>query len=206
MANLYKGLPKKRVEEVLDMVGMQKRAKDKVKTYSLGMKQRMGIARALLNNPEVVILDEPTNGLDPQGMKEIREMIVQLSLEQDITFFISTHLLHEVELMCNKVGILKQGKKLTEGLVNDLLHSDIETIKIHTPAPEKGVNLLKNITYVKSIDIVAEGLKLKVEKGFSEELINLLVAKKMPVKYVVPLNQSLENYFIKLTEGGEHIA
>ncbi len=121
MAGLYSDLPPGRVEEVLEMVGLKTRGNDKVSRYSLGMKQRLGIAMALLNQPEVVILDEPTNGLDPQGMKEIREMIVQLSLEQDITFFISSHLLHEVELMCNKVGILKEGKKLAEGSVQELL-------------------------------------------------------------------------------------
>jgi ABC-type multidrug transport system ATPase subunit len=101
--NLHPNVPKKRIGEILDIVGLADRAADKVDTYSLGMKQRLGIARALLNYPKLVILDEPTNGLDPQGIKEVREMILQLALEQDITFFISSHLLTRGRLLLAKV-------------------------------------------------------------------------------------------------------
>ena len=115
MANLINNMPKGRVDEVLEIVGLSSRAKDKVKTYSLGMKQRLGIANALLNNPMLVILDEPTNGLDPQGMKEIRDLVCELASKKNITFFISTHLLHEVEQICNKVAILHHGKIVSQG-------------------------------------------------------------------------------------------
>lgn len=115
MANLLPGVTKMRVNEVLEMVGLKDRAKDKVRSYSLGMKQRLGIANALLNHPRLIILDEPTNGLDPQGMKEIKEMIAQLASERGITFFISSHMLHEVEQLCTKVGIVQNGKLLAEG-------------------------------------------------------------------------------------------
>lgn len=120
MANLVPGIKKDRIEEVLEIVRLSSRAKDKVKTYSLGMKQRLGIANALLNNPKLVILDEPTNGLDPQGIKEIKEMIIQLASEKDITFFISSHLLHEVEQICNRVGIIDNGKLLREAGIMEL--------------------------------------------------------------------------------------
>lgn len=120
MANLVPGIKKGRIEEVLEIVRLSSRAKDKVKTYSLGMKQRLGIANALLNNPKLVILDEPTNGLDPQGIKEIKEMIIQLASEKDITFFISSHLLHEVEQICNRVGIIDNGKLLREAGIMEL--------------------------------------------------------------------------------------
>jgi len=132
IAKLYKQVNHKRIEEVLEMVDLKSRCHDKVKTYSLGMKQRLGIARALLHHPKLVILDEPTNGLDPQGMKELREMIKRLAKEEKITFFISTHLLNEVEQICNKVGILKNGKMIAQGNVKDLLAEDMETVEIHT--------------------------------------------------------------------------
>jgi ABC-type multidrug transport system ATPase subunit len=121
MANLVPGLNKSRIDEVLEIVRLTNRAKDKVKTYSLGMKQRLGIANALLNNPQLIILDEPTNGLDPQGMKEIKEMIAQLSSEKNITFFISSHLLHEMQQLCNRIGIINDGKLLVEGNVKELV-------------------------------------------------------------------------------------
>ena len=114
MANLLPEVSKDRIEEVLNIVGLHQRAKDKVKTYSLGMKQRLGIANALLGNPRLVILDEPTNGLDPQGMREIKELIVQLAAEKDLTFFISSHMLHDIEQICNRIGIIDQGKLLLE--------------------------------------------------------------------------------------------
>jgi ABC-2 type transport system ATP-binding protein len=126
MANLVPGISKSRINEVLEIVGLRNRAKDKVRTYSLGMKQRLGIANALLNNPQLIIFDEPTNGLDPQGMKEIREMIVQLSSEKNITFFISSHLLHEIQQFCNRIGIINDGKLLVEGNVNELVGNSNE--------------------------------------------------------------------------------
>ncbi|OEH85371.1 ABC transporter ATP-binding protein [Desulfuribacillus stibiiarsenatis] len=120
-ANVYGDVSKEQILEVLEMVQMTEKSKAKVKTYSLGMRQRLGIARALLHRPELVILDEPTNGLDPQGIKEMRELIQQLAFEKDITFFISSHLLKEVEMTCTKVGILNRGKFLAEGQVEELV-------------------------------------------------------------------------------------
>ncbi|UNC91401.1 ABC transporter ATP-binding protein [Candidatus Contubernalis alkaliaceticus] len=206
MAGLYSDLPPGKVDEVLEMVGLKNRSRDKVSRYSLGMKQRLGIAMALLNQPEVVILDEPTNGLDPQGMKEIREMIVQLSLEQDITFFISSHLLHEVEQICNKVGILKEGRKLAEGTVQELLKKDYEAVEVLTSSREKAVKVLENTGFARDFSSTERGIRMKVDKGYSEELIRRLVHGGVPVQYVIPENQSLEKYFIKLTQGGEQIA
>ena len=206
MADFYDHVPRKRIDEVLEIVGMEKRAKEKVKTYSLGMKQRLGIARALIHSPELVILDEPTNGLDPQGMKEVREMIIQLSIEQNITFFVSTHLLSEVEVLCNKVCILKRGQKIEEGVVKKLLNKDYEVLDIYTPSVKKAMDCLIRDNRVISINPFSEGFKIEVQQGYADKIVKILVEDNVPVRYVIPRNQSLEDYFIEQTKGGEHIA
>ena len=110
-----------KVLEVLEVVGLSDRKKDKVSTYSLGMKQRLGIAQALLNDPQIIILDEPANGLDPLGMVELRELILKLNTEQGITFFISSHLLDELQTICNKLVIIKSGTIAWQGAKDDFL-------------------------------------------------------------------------------------
>ena len=120
IAELYGDKAKKRVDEVLKIVEMEDAANKIVNNYSLGMKQRLGIARAFLNDPDLIILDEPTNGLDPYGMKSIRELVVKLAKQYNKTFIISTHLLNEVEQMCNKVGIIHNGILIEENYINEL--------------------------------------------------------------------------------------
>ena len=110
-----------KVLEVLEVVGLSDRKKDKGSTYSLGMKQRLGIAQALLNDPQIIILDEPANGLDPLGMVELRELILKLNTEQGITFFISSHLLDELQKICNKLVIIKSGTIAWQGAKDDFL-------------------------------------------------------------------------------------
>lgn len=110
-----------KVEEVLEIVNLKERGNDKVGTYSLGMKQRLGIAQALLNNPKVIILDEPANGLDPMGMIELRELILKLNKEKGITFFVSSHLLDELQKICNRLIIIKEGSIVWTGYTKDLL-------------------------------------------------------------------------------------
>lgn len=127
-ATLYGEKALHRVDEVLEIVEMNEAAHKKVKAYSLGMKQRLGIARAFLNDPDLIILDEPTNGLDPHGMKSIRELIVSLAERYDKSFIISTHLLSEVEQMCNRVGIVHQGKMIEEREMKDLLATQLKNM------------------------------------------------------------------------------
>ncbi|NLD47759.1 MAG: ABC transporter ATP-binding protein [Clostridiaceae bacterium] len=124
IANLHPEVSKERIEEVIQIVGLKDRIKDKVKKYSLGMKQRLGIGRALLHSPKLIILDEPTNGLDPKGIREIRELIGKLASTEKVSFMISSHLLSEVEQMCSSVLIINQGKILKAGLVKDLVKDD----------------------------------------------------------------------------------
>jgi len=206
IANLHPQVQPSRIEEVLDMVGLSGRSRDKVGTYSLGMKQRLGIARALLNRPCIVLLDEPTNGLDPQGIIEIREMISQLALEQDITFFISTHLLHEVEQVCSKVAILNRGRLVAREPVKDLLGKDSELVKVRTMDTAKALEILQGINYINSVKVSPGGLEVELEKGRSAELNQLLVLGGVLVDYLVPKKQSLEELFIELTGGGNQVA
>jgi len=119
-ARFYPGVGKQRVDEVLEIVGLTPFQHEKVAGYSLGMKQRLGLAAAMLSKPELLILDEPTNGLDIEGMVHIREIIMHLAREEQITFLISSHLIHEMELMCNRMGIIHQGRLVREGLVSEL--------------------------------------------------------------------------------------
>lgn len=121
MAKLIDGTSDKDIDKLLELVGLKDRSKDKFASYSMGMKQRLGIANALLGNPDLIILDEPTNGLDPYGMRDINELIVSLAKTSNKTFIISSHLLHEMEGICNRVGILHYGKLCIEGDVKKLV-------------------------------------------------------------------------------------
>lgn len=195
-----KDISKKQIMDALELVGLQKRYKSKVKTFSHGMKQRLGIAQALLHDPDLIILDEPTTGLDPQGMKEIRELIVYLSKEKRKTIFLSTHLLSEIELVATRMVILNKGSNKAEGYVKDLL--DSKNVKVTFELDE--VDLAKKI-------ILESGWKDKFESQSENKFIFLLVNEDIPdlVRYfvengikvssVVP-TRSLEDYFLKITE------
>jgi len=206
IAKLHPELSKDRIAEVLDIVGLTQRSRDKVKTYSLGMKQRLGLAMALLNRPKLVFLDEPTNGLDPKGIIDMRAMISQLALEQDITFFITTHQLNEVEQICNQVAILKEGELIEQGSVKELLNKDNEYVEVFTEEHEKSLGLLNDLEFVKSAQSSKYGVQVELEKGYSGDLIHFLISQNIKVNYVTPKNQSLEQFFIELTEGEiEHV-
>lgn len=129
MANLIPGIQKGKIDEVLEIVGLRKRARDKAGTYSLGMKQRLGIANALLGDPKLIILDEPTNGLDPQGMQEIEEEIIQLASEREVTFLISSHLLQNMQHICNRIGILQDGHLLVEDKIENLCDGSPDSLE-----------------------------------------------------------------------------
>ena len=124
MAKIMPGVSDLDIQNVLDLIGLKDRGRDKFKEYSMGMKQRLGIANALLGDPKLIILDEPSNGLDPYGMKEINNLIVSLAKRCDKTFIISSHLLHEMEGICNRIGILHSGKLCIEGEVRTLINDN----------------------------------------------------------------------------------
>ncbi|MFO7525224.1 MAG: ABC transporter ATP-binding protein [Ignavibacteriaceae bacterium] len=194
-----KEISKTRIMEILEIVGLEKRANSKVKTYSHGMKQRLGIAQALLHDPELIILDEPTTGLDPQGMKEIRDLILMLIKEQKKTIFLSSHILHEVELVANRMIIINKGKTMVEGYVQDLLKTSMLKVTFEVDDEIKSIEHLKESKWFEKLD---DTLKGKLIFSLENEEIHLLnkffVEKGVRVNAIVP-TRSLEDYFLKIT-------
>ena len=194
------GADRKRIMEVLDLVGLVHRASDRVKTYSHGMKQRLGIAQALLSDPELVILDEPTNGLDPQGMKEVRELIVHLSRDKKKTIILSSHLLNEIELVANRMVIINYGELVVQGEVSKLLDEGEKYVVIKANPQEKVRSVLrqqkKNIRKYE----VKEGI-FEVQMDFADipDLNKGFVRAGVHVQALIP-KRSLEDLFLSMTE------
>lgn len=197
IANLN-GMPKERVDEVLEMVGMTYAKNKKVSGYSLGMKQRLGIARAFLNNPNIVILDEPTNGLDPQGIKEIRELVQNLSVKYKVTFMISSHILSEIQAVCNRIGIIKKGRLLVQGYIDELLDTDEEIIEIHTIEKEKTARLIRSMNIKCEVQSFEHGIKVKTGRGSFKSINSVLVDNDVNVENISCKEASLEDYYLNV--------
>ncbi len=191
---------RKRIMEVLELVGLDKRFKSKVKTFSHGMKQRLGLAQALLHDPELIILDEPTTGLDPQGMKEIRELILYLSKEKNKTIFLSSHILSEVELVANRMIIINKGTTQVEGNVSDLLNANNLKVTFEVDNAEKVKGLISETQWEKKLEATAKNnLIFSLRSEEIAPLNKLLVENNIDVSAVVPM-RSLEEYFLQITE------
>jgi ABC-2 type transport system ATP-binding protein len=192
--------PKKRIMEVLELVGLEKRYKSKVKTYSHGMKQRLGIAQALLHDPELIILDEPTTGLDPQGMKEIRDLIIHLSRDQKKTIFLSSHILYEVELVADRMIIINKGSTQVEGSVQELLNKNELKVTFEVDDPLKTRELIKETSWMTKMDTETKNKFIFSLRNTEIALLNkFLVDNKIEVSAVIP-TRSLEEYFLQITE------
>lgn len=198
-----KEVPKRRLTEVLELVGLKERSKSKVKTFSHGMKQRLGIAQALIHNPQLIILDEPTTGLDPQGMKEIRDLIIHLSRNENKTIFLSSHILREVELIATRMIIINKGTTRVEGTVEELLQSDKVNVTFEVDNISKASDVIKFSQWNENF-IKKEKNQLVFEMPQQEipELNKFLIENNIAVSAVVPV-RSLEDYFLKITEAGE---
>ncbi len=190
---------KTRVDEVLDIVGLLPRATSIVRTYSLGMKQRLGIAQALLHKPDLIVLDEPTNGLDPQGQKEIRDLIKSLNRDKNITILISSHILYEIEQIANRMIIIDKGKALVEGNVQDLVNSQDRQVAFVFSNTQEGLNLLEGSPWQeKIIRSDEERIYFKINKEEIPHLNTFLVENKMQI-FAVETVRSLEEFFLELT-------
>jgi ABC-type multidrug transport system ATPase subunit len=191
---------RKRISEVLDLVGLSDRATDRVKTYSHGMKQRLGIAQALISDPELVILDEPTNGLDPQGMKEVRDLIVHLSRDQKKTIILSSHLLNEIELVANRMAIIHNGELVVQGDVNTLLDEGEKYVIIQAEPRQKVLSVLKRQKMIlKNISEKEGRFEVIMDFALIPELNKALVGADVQVRALIP-RRSLEDLFLSMTE------
>lgn len=191
-------VPKHKIMEQLDLVGLADRSKSKVKTFSQGMKQRLGIAVALVHDPELIILDEPTNGLDPQGIADIRNLVIALSRSLGKTVLISSHLLTEIELMANRILIIDKGKKIVEGTADELLDPSKTIVEIETNDNVTATLKLQGSTWSEFLLPNPSPLKFQMNRSHIPELVSHLVEKQIDVLSVQP-RHSLENYFLSLT-------
>ncbi|MCL4510205.1 MAG: ABC transporter ATP-binding protein [Bacteroidetes bacterium] len=199
LGSLTRKVKRNEIFDALEIVGLKSRAFDKVKAFSHGMKQRLGIAQAILTKPELVILDEPTSGLDPQGMKEVRELVLALSREHGTTIFLSSHLLTEVEAVANRMAVLNHGELIAQGKVSELLNGDSAYYSIQASPQNEAVELLRKMPWVEIVS-VANGIDVHIDSRRAAELNRLLVTNAIEVSSFAA-KRTLEDYFLKITEG-----
>lgn len=192
---------KRKITDALGLVGLVERGQDRVKTFSHGMKQRLGIAQALLCDPELIVLDEPTNGLDPQGMKEVRDLIGQLSSQRGMTVFLSSHLLNEVEQVATRMAIINKGQLVVQGRVDELLRESANRILFSVEPQSKALSVLKKMRSVKDAAVNADGITASIESKNVPLVVSRLVAAHCKV-FAVKQQRSLEEYFLSVTEEG----
>ncbi|MCD2246728.1 ABC transporter ATP-binding protein [Listeria marthii] len=198
-ARMDSSIKKERIQEVTKLVGLEKRINDRVSTYSLGMRQRLGIAQALLSNPKLLILDEPTNGLDPSGIHEMRDFIRALARNEGISVLVSSHLLSEIELLCDRVAIMTDGTIIKTDQVAHLLSSRAQLRWRVTPI-EQAKAFLESVT---EVEVDGEYVVTAIDER-SAEWNEQLVAKGVKVHEIDKRKPSLEDLFLELT-GGQSI-
>ena len=187
-------ISKERIEEVINLVGLSQRINDKVSKYSLGMKQRLGIAQAIIHKPKLLILDEPTNGLDPEGIKELRSLLLKLKEQENMTILISSHNLKELETICNKIAIIKQGKILSINDINILTKKnnnylfELDTIKIN--------NILDNYKIINN-----NMIELSIEKDEIPKIVRKLTNNNIKIYMIKEKSLTLEEAYLLKTEG-----
>jgi ABC-2 type transport system ATP-binding protein len=199
LAAMSGGATPKRIEEILDIVGLSTRAHEPVRVYSHGMRQRLGIAQALLPAPEFVILDEPTDGLDPQGIREVRVLIRRLRDELKLTVLLSSHLLYEVEQICNRVAIIDHGRLLYQGTIDELVATN-KTVKLTVDRPEEAYRLLSADPFLIVSRNGSESLYVETADEHIPRVNALLVERGFRVSELSPQRETLEQVFLRLTE------
>ena len=199
IAKLYKGITKERIEEVIKITGLEKRIDDKVSKYSLGMRQRLGIGASILHNPKVLILDEPTNGLDPEGIKEVRELLVKLAKKEKMAILISSHNLSELDNFITKACIVQNGHVVSDTSVKELKRYDDSRYKIFVDKT-KGIS-----KYIKQDhNIISDYLvEVFIDDDDVSDLLLEILNNKYKVRQVIKEEMSLEDAFIKKTGGNK---
>lgn len=203
---LQKGIPGKNcIQEKLELVGLKDAGKKKVKDFSLGMKQRLGIAIALLSDPEFLILDEPTNGLDPIGIVELRELIKKLNVEKGLTVLISSHILSELHLLATKFGIIHQGRLVEELTADELDKKCRKHLQIKVDEPETAAAVLENSLGTTDFEVMAGGtIKLYQFLDEVRTVSKTLTDHQLIIEHLSHNGDSLESYFSKVIGGAQH--
>jgi ABC-2 type transport system ATP-binding protein len=199
LADLDDGDRPGRIDEVLELVELRERARDRVGGYSHGMRQRLGIAAALLRDPQLLLLDEPATGLDPAGMRDMRELVKRLAA-QGITILLSSHLLAEVEELCNRVAIIRRGRIVYEGRLDELLATATAGYRLRTSEPERARTLLLGRPGVAEVQLVDGELRLQADEQALEAATIALGQARIGVSALVPHTATLEELFLGLTE------
>lgn len=214
-ARMHEGVTKARIDEVAELVGLKERIRDKVRTYSLGMRQRLGVAQALLHRPKVLILDEPTNGLDPAGIRELRDYLRRLARTEGLAIIVSSHLLSEMELMCDRVAIIRQGELIAVRPVRELAADTVHAVRrvvfeVNEPAsaqlllasswPEAGFRQADP----ESGEGAESAIEGKLDKRAIPAVVRTLVQAGIEVFGVRSSGRTLEEQFLALTGGERH--
>jgi ABC-2 type transport system ATP-binding protein len=206
-ARMAKGVTKERIDEVVRLVKLEERIHDKVSKYSLGMRQRLGVAQALLHRPSLLILDEPTNGLDPAGIRELRDYLRKLTRDEGITVIVSSHLLSEMELMCDRVAIIQRGRLVDIKPIGELVAGAAvaRTYRIEADAVDDGaVAAVGELDGVISVQAVEAGLEIQTDRERIPDILAQLVSRQVRVYEVQALSPSLEDRFLEMTGGTTH--
>ncbi|MBO4650450.1 MAG: ABC transporter ATP-binding protein [Clostridiales bacterium] len=206
-ARLHDGVTKERIDEVLELVGLTDRADEPIKKYSLGMKQRIGLAQALLHRPKVLILDEPTNGLDPAGIHLLRDVLTHCAHEEGVAVMVSSHLLSEIQVMCDRIGIINHGKLLQICSIDDFVNQaqSASVYRIKTSNPAKAKEILSEKYDNKITNVNDDTLDIEIEEEQINECVRTLVSSGSDILGVQKLESSLEEAFLEITGGGIHI-
>ncbi len=195
------------VEKALELLSLSDAANKPVKKYSLGMKQRLGIARAVLSRPELLILDEPANGLDPSGMKQIRELFKMLCKEYGITLMISTHILSEIESIADTVGVISRGKLLEEISMKEIRERNLAYIELSVENTRKTAYILTEQLGFGNFKIMDErNIRIYEEGAVTGKITNALAMHGVEINAIGKKTETLEDYFLKMTEEGEAYA
>ncbi|MFT4412753.1 ABC transporter ATP-binding protein [Fredinandcohnia humi] len=203
-ARMVNGVTKERIKEVSELVGLEKRIHDKVKTYSLGMRQRLGIAQALLHRPSILILDEPTNGLDPSGIREVRDYVRKLARKEGLAVIVSSHLLSEMEMMCDRIGIIQNGSLVGVQKVTEFMNEErFIRVQFQLNDSTKAKTVLSQQFPELVIEQNDKGLELSLENEMIPKINASLVKNEINVYGIVQLTKTLEDRFLEVTGGNQ---
>jgi ABC-2 type transport system ATP-binding protein len=212
-ARMTPGVSKQRILEVVGMVGLEHRINDKVKTYSLGMRQRLGLAQALLHNPSVLILDEPTNGLDPAGIRELRDHLRKLARDEGLTVVVSSHLLSEMELMCDRVAVIQHGRLIGVNRMHDMTKTDVlaaQRTLFDVSQTDKALAIIERTLgpsrvplHQESNSVDSSAIEISVTRKETSQVVAALVREGIEVYAVHVHARTLEESFLELTGDGD---